>query len=178
MPGDSELHAFGTVNLLTRSGRGTSDECQYVLPTRHNAFRNLPALSDAIPQIPDLSKTKRQRKRERKRQTDADKALEHEQNEENKTDITMQDAPADEEVDTTTTFTTDLTTVDNYACESDEASVGMSPLLQKILLAYGTDPKFKDKAYTKQYKKTASGFYLIPGQPKLMKTPADEDPHL
>jgi hypothetical protein len=178
MPGDQELHAFGTVNVLTRSGQGTSDECPYVLPTRHNAFNTFPALSDALPQIPDTSRSKRQLKRERKRNADAEKAEEQQQIEENDADNTMQDVAVEEEIDTNTTFTTDMTTVDEYACGTEEASTGMSPLLQKILLAYGTDPNFQKKAFTKKYKKTASGFYLIPGQPKLMKTPADEDAEL
>jgi hypothetical protein len=54
---------------------------------------------------------------------------------------------------------------------NDESVENMSPLLSQVLLAYGTDPNFRKKAFTKQYRKTHNGFYLLQGQPKLKKTP-------
>jgi hypothetical protein len=43
----------------------------------------------------------------------------------------------------------------------------MAPLLKSILLGYLKDAQFKDPKYTKRYTRSPSGFYLIPGTPKI-----------
>lgn len=53
---------------------------------------------------------------------------------------------------------------DAYFDEPDE----MAPLLKLILLGYLQDKRFSDPQFTKKYTHTKSGFWLIPGTPRVL----------